>query len=68
MSIELEKQAEQREKDWENEKKKELAPPENQESIDFAKLFAGTWVEKYANEEASKQNAWEEFRKRFYKK
>jgi hypothetical protein len=67
MSIELEKQAEQREKDWEKEKKKELAPPENQDSIDFAKIFAGTWVEKYEKEEASKENAWQEFRKRFYK-
>lgn len=67
MSVELDKQAEKREKDWQNLKQKELAPPESTDKpINWEEVFKGSWFEKYQNEIYQKDKDWNEYRKSFY--
>lgn len=66
MTIQLDKEAEAREKEHEKRKLKgkdeEVIVPD----VDFSKVIQGTWLENYIKTEKRKQDEFDQFRKSFY--
>ena len=66
MAIQLEKEAEEREKEHEKKKlqaKEEIIFPD----VDFAKVIKGTWLDRTIQEQKRKENEFNEFRQSFYR-
>lgn len=67
MSIQLEKEAEAREKEHEKRKLQGKQDDIIVPDVDFSKVIAGTWLENYIKTEKRKQDEFDQFRNSFYR-